>query len=49
MLHACAARFDVTGNLEIFFEIRDEVNKALLLVYICCSILVIDDYVGLMT
>ena len=25
MLHACAARFDVTGNLEKFYEL----NKAL--------------------
>ena len=27
--HAYAARFDVTGNLEIFFAFRGELNKAL--------------------
>ena len=26
MLHACAARFDVTGNLEKFWELNKAIN-----------------------
>ena len=29
MLHACAARFDVTENLEKVFGFRGELNRAL--------------------
>ena len=29
MLHVCAARFDVTGNLKKLFEFRGELNKAI--------------------
>jgi len=28
MLHACAARFDVTKNFNFFFKFRGELNKA---------------------
>jgi len=28
MLYACAARFDVTGNLKKLFEFRGKLNKA---------------------